>query len=206
MKYFIIRDGLEMSGAQIAEGSPEFCFSFAKCRLYHTVFSIVIIFTDFSVVLFRSDFILFSEENRMKVHENQWVLTMPCLLEHLAGATSRGQTMTPEGQKPSQWLCLAKFPRERYSQPIVYKALSWSAIRKSACILAEITIRKSQFIALVIERGIANPLAPIQDHYIDPLSISGELPQLHFRQIMLSLIPTATLVEHGLLSQRFAGA
>ena len=100
--------------------------------------------TDFSVVLFRSDFILFSEENRMKVHENQWVLTMPCLLEHLAGATSRGQTMTPEGQKPSQWLCLAKFPRERYSQPIVYKALSWSAIRKSACILAEITIRKSQ--------------------------------------------------------------
>ena len=52
--------------------------------------------------------------------------------------------MTPEGQKPSQWLCLAKFPRERYSQPIVYKALSWSAIRKSACILAEITIRKSQ--------------------------------------------------------------
>ena len=54
--------------------------------------------------------------------------------------------MTPEGQKPSQWLCLAKFPRERYSQPIVYKALSWSAIRKSACILAEITIRKSQLL------------------------------------------------------------
>ena len=54
--------------------------------------------------------------------------------------------MTPQGQKPSQWLCLAKFPRERYSQPIVYKALSWSAIRKSACILAEITIRKSQLL------------------------------------------------------------
>ena len=83
----------------------------------------------------------------MKVHENQWVLTVPCLLEHLAGATSRGQTMTPEGQKPSQWLCLAKFPREMYSQPIVHKALSWGAIRKSACILAEITIRKSQVIA-----------------------------------------------------------
>ena len=104
---------------------------------------------DFSVVLFRSDFMLFSEKNRMKVHENQWVLTMPCLLEHLAGATSRGQTMTPEGQKPSQWLCLAKFPRERYSQPIVHKALSWGAIRKSACILAEITIRKSQKISSV---------------------------------------------------------
>jgi hypothetical protein len=27
---------------------------------------------------------------------------MPYPLEHLAGATSRGQTMTPEGQKPAQ--------------------------------------------------------------------------------------------------------
>ena len=58
--------------------------------------------SDFSVVLFRSDFMLFSEKNRMKVHKNQWVLTMPCPLERLAGATSRGQTMAPEGQKPSQ--------------------------------------------------------------------------------------------------------
>ena len=39
--------------------------------------------------------------------------------------------MTPGGQKPSRWLCLAKFPREMYSQPIVHKALSWGAIRKS---------------------------------------------------------------------------
>jgi hypothetical protein len=44
---------------------------------------------------------LFSEKNRMKVHKNQWVLTMPWRLERLAGATSRGQTMAPEGQKPS---------------------------------------------------------------------------------------------------------
>ena len=36
---------------------------------------------DFSVVLFRSDFMLFSEKNRMKVHKNQWVLTMPYPLE-----------------------------------------------------------------------------------------------------------------------------
>jgi hypothetical protein len=28
---------------------------------------------DFSVVLFRSDFVLFSEKNHMKVHKNQWV-------------------------------------------------------------------------------------------------------------------------------------
>jgi hypothetical protein len=40
---------------------------------------------------------LFSEKNRMKVHKNQWLLTMPYPLERLAGATSRGQTMAPEG-------------------------------------------------------------------------------------------------------------
>src|SRR4030095_5716508 len=98
---------------------------------------------DFSVVLFRPTFILFSEKNCMKVHKNQWLLTMPYPLECLAGATSQGQTMAPEVQKPSKWLCLTKLPREMYSQPIVHKALSWGAIRKSACILAEITIRKS---------------------------------------------------------------
>ena len=69
--------------------------------------------------------------------------------------------MTPEGQKPSQWLCLAKFPRERYSQPIVYKALSWSAIRKSACILAEITIRKSQDNAFSLLNDFIRTLAGV---------------------------------------------
>jgi hypothetical protein len=87
---------------------------------------------------------LFSEKNRMKVHKNQWLLTMLYPLVRLAGATRRGQTMAPEGQKPSKWLCLPKLPREMYPQPIVHKALSWGAIRKPACILAEITIRKSQ--------------------------------------------------------------
>ena len=28
---------------------------------------------DFSVVLFQSDFVLVSEQNRMKTHKNQWV-------------------------------------------------------------------------------------------------------------------------------------
>src|ERR671933_364600 len=80
----------------------------------------------------------------MKGLKNQWLLTMPYPLERLAGATSRGQTMAPEGQKPSKWLCLTKLPREMYSQPIVHKALSRGIVRTSACILAEITIRKSQ--------------------------------------------------------------
>ena len=70
----------------------------------------------------------------------------------LSEATNRGQTMAPGGQKPSQWLCLTKLPSEMYSQPIVHKALSWGAIRKAACILAEITIWKRQAPADVSSR------------------------------------------------------
>src|SRR5262245_21037664 len=58
--------------------------------------------TDFSVVLFRSDFVLFSEKNHVKVPKNQWVWAMPYHLERLSGATSRGQITAPEVQKPSQ--------------------------------------------------------------------------------------------------------
>jgi hypothetical protein len=32
---------------------------------------------DFSVVLFRPNFVLFSEQNHVKVLKNQWLLTMP---------------------------------------------------------------------------------------------------------------------------------
>ena len=53
--------------------------------------------SDFSVVLFRSDFVLFPEQNHVKALTNQWVLTMPPHPERLAGATSRGPTMAPEG-------------------------------------------------------------------------------------------------------------
>src|ERR671933_3014804 len=100
--------------------------------------------SDFSVVLFRPNFMLTSEEHPMKVHKNQGLLTTPSPPVIPCGATSRGQTMAPEGQKPSKWLCLTKLPREMYSQPIVHKALSRGIVRTSACILAEITIRKSQ--------------------------------------------------------------
>ena len=55
-------------------------------------------YADFSVVLFRSDFVLFSEKNHMKVLKNQRVLAMPYPSERLAGATRRGHTMAPEGQ------------------------------------------------------------------------------------------------------------
>jgi hypothetical protein len=49
---------------------------------------------DFSVVLFRSDFVLFSEMNHMKMHMNQWLLTLPSLPDLPCGATNQG---TPHG-------------------------------------------------------------------------------------------------------------
>jgi hypothetical protein len=58
--------------------------------------------TDFSVALFRSDFVLVSEKNRMKVPKHQWVWAMSYHPERLSGATSRRHITAPEGQKPSQ--------------------------------------------------------------------------------------------------------
>jgi len=119
---------------------------------------------DFSVVRFRLYFTLFSEKNRMKLHKNQRLLTMSYPLERLARARSRGQTMAPEGQKPSQWLHLTELPSKMYSQPIVHKALSRGTIRRSACILAEITIRKSQNLvaAKIPESVIREVLAEVR--------------------------------------------
>src|SRR5712664_1545257 len=60
------------------------------------------------------------------------------------GAMSKRPTIVTEVQKPSQRPCMIRFLREVCSQLIERKALSWGIVRKSACILAEITIRKSQ--------------------------------------------------------------
>src|SRR4030095_11179937 len=57
---------------------------------------------DFSVVLLRSDFVLFSEKNHVKAHTNPWFLARSYAPECLSGATRRGHTMTPEGQMPSR--------------------------------------------------------------------------------------------------------
>ena len=73
--------------------------SAATVRAYQTDISQ---FTDFSVVLFRSDFVLVSEKNRMKAHKNQCAWTMLYSPECLSGATSRGQAMAPEVQTPAQ--------------------------------------------------------------------------------------------------------
>jgi hypothetical protein len=46
--------------------------------------------TDFSVVLFRLDFMLASEEDPMKAHKNQWLLTMPSPPAIPCGAMNQG--------------------------------------------------------------------------------------------------------------------
>jgi hypothetical protein len=78
---------------------------------------------------------------------------MPYPSERLSGATRRGHTTAPEVQKPSQWPCLTKLLSEMCSQRIVSKALSQGIIGKSVPILAEITIRKSQYIGEQTKQG-----------------------------------------------------
>lgn len=62
--------------------------------------------------------------------------------------------MAPEGQKPSQWLCLTKLPRDMYSQPIVHKALSWGAIGFAPKVVFALKVgilhQKSFLISLII--------------------------------------------------------
>src|SRR5713101_4984707 len=91
---------------------------------------------------------LASEEHPMKTHKNQQLSTMPSPLDPLLERCARGQTSVPEGQKPLERPCMRRLVREVCSQPIDCKALSWDIIRKSTCILAEITIRKSQYCVL----------------------------------------------------------
>jgi len=100
--------------------------------------------TDFSVMLFRPNFVLASEQYPMKMHKNQQLLTMPSPLGSLRDPCARGQTSVLEVQKPLEWRYMIQLLRQRSSQPIDRKALSWSVIHQSACMLAEITIRKSQ--------------------------------------------------------------
>jgi hypothetical protein len=69
------------------------CFDNPHMQEYHP---------DFSVVLFRSDFVLFSEKNHVEALTNQWLLDRPYAPEHFSRATSRGHTMAPEAQTPSR--------------------------------------------------------------------------------------------------------
>jgi hypothetical protein len=80
---------------------------------------------DFPVVLFRSDFVLVSEKNHMKVHKNQWLWDGPYSPDHLSGSISRGHTMAPEGQTPSQRPEMGPPHSDVDLQLLENKALSW---------------------------------------------------------------------------------
>jgi len=58
--------------------------------------------TDFSVVLFRPNFMLVSEDHPMKTHKNQWLLNpLPHLISFWEPRT-KASPMVPEVQTPSQ--------------------------------------------------------------------------------------------------------
>jgi hypothetical protein len=100
--------------------------------------------TDFSVMLFRPNFMLASEEHPMKAHKNQWFLTMPSPPAIPCGGTSQG---THHGVGRADAFAVTwhgTILSNMSLQSIDNKALSRGIIEKTAPILAEITIRKSQ--------------------------------------------------------------
>src|SRR5207248_3408383 len=131
--------------------------------------------SDFSGVLFQSDFVLVSKKNHMKTHKNQWVWAAPHLPEPLSEAISRGPTVAPEAQKPSQCLDRVRPHSDRGLQLLENKALSWGIIRKSACILAEITIRESQPLAIEGYRRQGNQHVTQNQDDIGPL-MTDDIP------------------------------
>jgi hypothetical protein len=61
-----------------------------RCATAAQIASEVAQLPDFSVVLFRPNFMLASEEHPMKAHKNQWLLTMPSPRSIPCGATNQG--------------------------------------------------------------------------------------------------------------------
>ena len=56
---------------------------------------------DFSVVVFRPDFMLVSEEYPMKMPKNQWLASLPSSLLSLEKPCTKARSMVPEVQMPS---------------------------------------------------------------------------------------------------------
>jgi hypothetical protein len=93
---YLIGQGFSKPVAALAFGSlgifsftSRICFGLLSDHLGQITTIILTYGPDFSVVLFRSDCMLVSEEHPMKVHKNQWLLTMlsPSALPY--GATNQ---------------------------------------------------------------------------------------------------------------------
>jgi hypothetical protein len=103
-----------------------------------------LLLTDFSVLLFRPNFMLTSEEHPMKAHKNQGLLTTPSSPVIPCGATNQGTHHGVCGADAFAVTWEGTIPRDVGLQLLENKALSRGTVRKAACILAEITVRKSQ--------------------------------------------------------------
>ena len=82
----------------------------------------------------------------MKTHKNQWLLNSSPHLISLGEPRTKAHPMVPEVQTPSQGPDMGRPRSDMSLQSLENKALSWGIIGKSAPILAEITIRKSQMV------------------------------------------------------------
>jgi hypothetical protein len=83
------------------------------------------------------------------------------------------QTSVTEVQKPSQRPCMRRFLREVCAQRIARKVLSRDIVRKSAWLLADITIRKSQG-AQAAPRQTCGEVGHRFDHWLRETSDEGE--------------------------------
>jgi len=87
---------------------------------------------------------LLSKSYPMKVHKNQWLLTVPSPPAIPCGGTNQGAHHGVWRADAFAVTSDGTIPRDVGLQTLENKALSRGIIKKSAPILAEITIRKSQ--------------------------------------------------------------
>src|SRR2546421_147603 len=93
--------------------------------------------SDFSVVLFRPNFMLASEGYPMKVHKNQWLLILPSPLDLPCGAMNQGTHHGVWGADAFAVTQHGTALRDVGLQLLENKALSRGIIGKSASIMAE---------------------------------------------------------------------
>src|SRR5919199_6652609 len=87
---------------------------------------------------------LLSEEHPMKSHKNQWLVSLLSPPDIPCGVTNQGTHHAVWGADAFAVPWYETIPREVRLQALEHKVLSRGIRGKSAPILAEITIRKSQ--------------------------------------------------------------
>ena len=80
------------------------------------------------------------------------------------GAANQGTHDGVWGTDAIAVTCDGTIPRDVGLQTLENTALSWGIIRKSACVLTEITIRKSQYFSVLNTDRMAGGPSGIYDH------------------------------------------